>query len=276
MGLKSIFWFASGLFCLATGVVAAQTKQTGTVAPSAGTIATINGVSIGQAQLDRVVANAVAQGQRDTAELRQALKDELIAREVLAQEALRLKLDRTGDAASLLAAARQSVLIDLLFADHLAKNPISESEIVAEYKRQIRDFEERGGNQQYRLRQVSVASETEARSIIARIRKGESMEAIARLSSIAPNKEQGGLLDWLSPLQMLPAVSSVVVNLSAGTLAAAPILTQDAWSVVRVEEVRPFQPPSLEQLRDQLRVALIRERQGALVRKLRASAQISD
>lgn len=252
----------------------AQSKPAAVVQKPAGAVAVVNGAAISQMQFDRALSNSVAQGQRDSPELRQAIREELIAREVLSQEAVRQKLDRGNDASALLAIARQNVLIDLLIADHLSKNPISDSQIEAEYQRQIREVEERGGNQQYRLRQVTVASEAEARAIIGRIRRGESMEAIARQSSIAPNKEQGGLLDWLSPLQMLPSVASVVANLSAGAVAAAPILTQDAWSVIRVEDIRPFQAPGLDQLRDQMRAALVRERQGALIRSLRASAQV--
>ena len=267
------------LICLAVASASAtsalaQSKPAAVAQKPTGSVAVVNGAAITQSQFDRALANSVAQGQRDSPELRQAIREELIAREVLSQEAVRQKLDRGNDASALLAIARQNVLIDLLIADHLSKNPISDAEVETEYKRQIREVEERGGNQQYRLRQVTVASEAEARAIIGRIRKGESMETIARQSSLAPNKDQGGLLDWLSPLQMLPNVASVVANLSVGAVAAAPILTQDAWSVIKVEDIRPFQAPALDQLRDQMRAALVRERQGALLRSLRASAQV--
>jgi peptidyl-prolyl cis-trans isomerase C len=93
--------------------------------------------------------------------------------------------------------------------------------------------------------------------------------------SIAPSKEQGGLLDWLSPLQMVPAISTVVVNLKAGMLAAAPILNQGGWNVIRVEEIRPFKPPTLDQSRDQIRELLIRQQRAALIRKLRAEAKVA-
>jgi len=166
------------------------------------------------------------------------------------------------------------VLVELLLADHLTKNPVADAAIRAEYERQIRSLEERGGNQQYRIRQIALAGESEARGVIARIRKGESMEALARQLSIAPSKEQGGLLDWLPPLQMVPAISSVVVNLKAGTLAAAPILIQEGWNVIRVEEIRPFQPPALDQTRDQVRELLIPEQRAALIRKLRTEAKL--
>jgi peptidyl-prolyl cis-trans isomerase C len=240
----------------------------------AGAVATVNGAVISKAEVDRVIARNKAQGREDTPELRAAIKDELIAREVLAQEAVKQKLDRSVEGKLQLNLARQNVLVELLLADHLSKNPITDAAIRTEYERQIRSLEERGGNQQYRIRQIAVSAESEARGVIARIRKGESMEDLARQLSIAPSKEQGRLLDWLSPLQMVPAISSVVVNLKAGTLAAAPILIQGGWNVIRVEEIRPFQPPTLDQTRDQVRELLIREQRAALLRKLRSEAKL--
>jgi peptidyl-prolyl cis-trans isomerase C len=242
----------------------------------AGAVATVNGVVISKADVDRLVARNKAQGRDDTPELRAAIKDELIVREVLAQESVKQKLDRSAEAKLQLNAARQGVLLDLLFVEHQNRNPITDAAIRAEYDRQIRSIEERGGNQQYRIRQVVLPNESDARGVIAKIRKGESMESLARQVSVAPSKEQGGLLDWLSPVQMVPAVSSVVVNLKAGTLAAAPILVQGGWNVIRVEEVRPFEPPSLEQSRDQIREVLIREQRAALIRKLRAEAKVAE
>lgn len=283
MNISSPHWtvHAFGLLCAAAlglqGWPAAAQGTAATSAPSlpAGAVATVNGVVISKSELDRLVARNKAQGRNDTPELRAAIKDELIVREVLAQEAVKQKLDRSAEGKSQLNAARQGVLVDLLLADHLAKNPITDAAIRAEYERQIRGIEERGGNQQYRIRQIALADESEARGVIARIRKGESMETLARQVSIAPSKEQGGLLDWLSPLQMVPAISTVVVNLKAGMLAAAPILNQGGWNVIRVEEIRPFKPPTLDQSRDQIRELLIRQQRVALIRKLRAEAKVA-
>lgn len=240
----------------------------------AGVAASVNGVTITKAQVDQAVAAASAQGRPDSPELRQSIIDQLIVREVLAQESARQKLDRSAAAKIQLAAARQNVLVDLLLADHLAKNPISDAAMATEYQRQVRMIEERGGSQQYRLRQITVATEAEARQLIARIRKGESMADLAKQYSGSPSKEQGGLLDWLSPLQMLPAVSNVIVNLQAETLAAAPIATPGGWNVLKVEAIRSVKPPSFEQTRDQIREALAREQRSALIRKLRAEAKV--
>ena len=68
---------------LASPLASAQTKP-------ASAVASVNGVAIPQALLDTNVRVNIAQGQRDTPELRQAIRDELVNREVLAQESARL------------------------------------------------------------------------------------------------------------------------------------------------------------------------------------------
>ena len=256
--------------------VVAQTRAKANEPSSTGAVAVVNGVPITQSQFDRTLAIAVSQGSRDGTELRRSIREELITRELLAQEAMRLKLDNDETAQYLLAMSRQTALVEIMVREHLIRNPITDSEIIAEYQRQLRGLEERGGTQQYRLRQITVKTEAEALSAIGRIRKGEPMDAVARQISVAPSREQGGLLDWLSPLQMLPAVSSVVVNLGPGTLAAAPIRTENSWTVIKVEELRPFQPPSEEQMRGQLRNLIAAERRAALIRTLRSNAKITD
>ena len=70
-------------FCASS---AAQTKPPGA-------FATVNGVAVPQSLLDSNVKANVAQGQRDSPELRQVIQDELVNREILAQESARLGLD---------------------------------------------------------------------------------------------------------------------------------------------------------------------------------------
>jgi peptidyl-prolyl cis-trans isomerase C len=245
-----------------------------TAAPSVGTAVTVNGTAISKVLVDKAVASATARGQADTPQLRQAITDELIARELLAQEAIKLKHDRSNEARQQLAVARQNVLVELMLAEHMAKNPISEAAIRAEFDRQVRLLEERGAQQQYRIRQVTVANEADALSIIGRIRKGEAMETIARQRSLAPSKDQGGLIDWISPRELVPAVSNVIVNLKAGGLAAAPIQTPSGWNIIRVEDVRSAPAPSFESSRAQVADILLREQRVAFIRKLRADAKL--
>ena len=59
--------------------------------------ATVNGIPLTSGLLDLNVKAALAQGQKDSPELKNALKDELINRELLTQESIRQGLDKDID-----------------------------------------------------------------------------------------------------------------------------------------------------------------------------------
>ncbi len=237
-------------------------------------VATVNGIAITSAALEHAVKLNVAQGRPDTPELRRVLRDELINREVLAQEAARRGVERSPEALARLLAARQSALIELLFEDQLASSPISDKEVKAEYDRQLTALKDSGSTQQYQLRILVTATEAEARDALARIRKGEDFDKLARERSLDASRDRGGLLDWLLPNQIVPAVSNVIVNLSKGGVTAAPIQAGAGWNVVKVEGVRPYTPPPFDEVKDSVRAGLVQQARAELLRKLREGAKI--
>jgi peptidyl-prolyl cis-trans isomerase C len=153
--------------------------------------------------------------------------------------------------------------VDLAVAEYFRKNPIDESALRAEYRRQVDVLKSMGSVQQYQLRLLVVPTETQALEATRYINKGQSMEELVRQSSTDPSQVNGGLVDWLLPNQMLPSIANVVVNLSKGQVTAAPIQTPAGWNVLRVEDVRPFVVPKFEESIAQLRFALVAQRRAA-------------
>lgn len=232
----------------------------------AGAVASVNGVIIDKKAVDVAVAAGLAQGQSDTPEYRNAIKAELIARELFWQEAQKRGLERAPEVSAALLQARQSVLIDALIRDDLAKKPITDAELNAEYQRQLAVLEGSTNAQQYQIRDAALGSEADALAVIASVRSGASFPSVVKEKSLNPERE--GLLDWLLPSQMVPAIANVIVNLGEGSLAAAPIKVNNVWHVIRVEGKRKFVPPSLDQSKDALRSALQQKRRIDLLNEL--------
>jgi peptidyl-prolyl cis-trans isomerase C len=249
-----------------------QPKAGAAVSPTTNApLATVNGIMIPESLLEQNVRANVAQGQRDTPELRQLLKDELINREILAQEAAKLGLDKTAEARTQLAQLRQTLMVELLLTDMMKKNPITDVKIVAEYDRMILALK---NEQQYRIGLIVTSTEDEAKAILARLNKGESFKKIAEQSSIDPSKEKGGDVGWVLPAQILPAISNVMVNLKKGSVAVAPIRTQSGWNIIKLEDQRSYQPPSLNEAKNDLRQALLQQQRVDFVKRLREGAKI--
>jgi peptidyl-prolyl cis-trans isomerase C len=236
-----------------------------------GTFATVNGVPLPQSLIDTNVKVNVAQGQKDSLELRQVIQDELVNREILAQESTRLGLDKTNEAQAQWAQVRQTFLVELLLNDYMARNPIPDAALKTEYERQMVQLKDQ---QQYRLGLIVTSTEDQAKTILARLRKGEAFAKLATEASIDPSKKDGGNVGWVLPAQILPAISNVMVNLAKGALAAAPIQTPAGWNILKLEETRPFKAPTFDEAKNDIRQMLVQKQRFDYVKKLRENAKV--
>src|SRR5258708_12815160 len=84
----------------------------------------VNGVSIPQTRIDAMNKELTAQGQPDTPERAQAVKEELINREILAQAAAKRGIDKNPDVAPQMDMARPAVLVPPPFQTKSTPNPL--------------------------------------------------------------------------------------------------------------------------------------------------------
>jgi peptidyl-prolyl cis-trans isomerase C len=168
----------------------------GSFTAQAADVATVNGQGISQAMLDENVKANVAQGQKDTPELRKTLVEELINRALMAQSAEKSGLTNTTEARVSLEQLKENYEAGLALNAYLAKNPVSDAEIRADYDRQITAL---GGAsaQQYQLSMIVVQTKIEAEDVVAKVKRGASFEQQAKDRSIAPTKAQGGKVGWV-------------------------------------------------------------------------------
>lgn len=237
-------------------------------------VAVVNGVSIEARLMDRNVQANVAQGQKDTPELRAALKQELVARELMTQEAQKRGLDKLPATQDALMAMRQNLLIELVLNDEFTKNPIAEAELKTEYERQVKALKAAGDLQQFQISTIVLSSEADARSVLTALRAGQAFDALAKSRSMDPSKDKGGELGWFLPDQVAPAISNVVVNLAPGAVSAAPIQVGPYWHVVKLTAKRAYQVPGFDESKNLLQAAVVQSRRAALLKKLTDAAVV--
>lgn len=239
-----------------------------------GHVAVVNGVNIPARLMDRNVQANVAQGQKDTPELRAALRQELVARELMVQEAQKRGLDKLPATQDALMAMRQNLLIDLVLNDEFTKNPITEAELRTEYERQVKALRAAGDLQQYQISSIVLSSESDARAVMTALRSGQAFDALAKARSLDPSKDKGGELGWFLPDQISPAISNVVVNLAPGAVSAAPIQVGAFWHVVRLTAKRPYQIPGFDESKNLVQAAVAQSRRAALFKRLSDAAVV--
>jgi peptidyl-prolyl cis-trans isomerase C len=241
---------------------------------AAGTLFNVNGVAITESAVSRILSDLQTQGTAITPQLREQVISEMVVRQVMLSEASKRGLDKTPAFTQQLEELRRRLLVDSLLTDNLSKNPITEQDDQAEYARQKKVLGNGDTTPQYFLSQVILKTEQQARDVIALAKGGNAFDKLALDSVDEAGKANGGKVGWVLPTDVLPAIGTVIVNLSKGMVAAAPIQSPAGWHVIKVDDVRPFTIPSLEEARPQVRQSLQLQRRQAFVEGLLKGADI--
>ena len=206
-----------------------------------------------QAQYDVLLKERLAQGGQDTPEVRNAVKEELNTRELLAREAKKVGLQNTPDVKTQMDLASQTVLVRAYVTDWVKKNPVPEAELKKEYdtiKSQI-------GDKEYKVRHILVEKEDDAKAIITELQKGAKFDELAKARSKDPgSKDKGGDLDWNAPANFVKPFGDAMKSTPKGKFTPQPVQTQFGWHVIEVEDVRDAKVPGYEEVKPQLQQRL--------------------
>jgi len=232
--------------------------------------AMVNGVSIPQARIDLRVKVAAAQGQADSPELRNAIREDMINLEVMVQEAAKAGLDKNADVVQQVELARQQVLVGAFVQDYAKNHPVSEDQLKQEYDQ----LKTKLGDKEYNARHILVATEAEAKDIIAQLGKKAKFEKLAAKSKDAGSAAQGGSLGWALPSNFVPPFANAMLNLKKGEYTKEPVQSQFGWHIIKLDDMRDLKVPPFEELKPQLQQRLQQQAVQKLIADLRAKAKI--
>ncbi len=239
-------------------------------APTNQNVATVNGKVIPGSRIDEVVKQVVAQGkQPDSPQLREAIKKDLIGREVLIQEADKQGFGTRPEVKSQLENARQSILINAMLADFLKKNPVKDTEIKAEYDR----YKAQTGDKEYHARHILVATEAEAKDIIVKLKAGGKFEELAKVSKDS-SAANGGDLDWANPANFVKPFSDAMIALKKGQYTETPVKSQFGYHIIKLEDTRPAKIPALDDVKGQISEGLQQKKLAAFREELLKKAKV--
>jgi len=240
-------------------------------------VAVVNGVPIPQSRMEFVVKAQVQQGQKDTPELRQSIKDVLITRELLEQEAIKKGLDKSPDVQTQLAMAKQEFLIRAYFDDFIKSNTISDEQARAEYEKVKAAQTDNGKKVEYKARHILVKTDKEAKAIVVSLNKakGKNFEQLAKQKSQdAGSKTQGGALDWSDGSNFVKEFTEALMKLEKGQYTKEPVKTRFGYHIILLEDTRPAQFPPYEQVKDKVQQQLLAQARDKKIEELRAAAKV--
>jgi peptidyl-prolyl cis-trans isomerase C len=160
----------------------------------------------------------------------------------------------------------QTVLVNAFVSDWVKANPVPDALLRKEYD----TIKSQMGDKEYKVRHILVATEDEAKEIIAALQKGEKFEKLADRSKDPGSKDKGGDLDWNAPGNFVKPFSDAMVKLPKGKFTTVPVQTQFGWHVIEVDDIREAKVPPFDEVKPQLTQRMQGQQLDAYVKELRA------
>ncbi|MDQ8023194.1 MAG: peptidylprolyl isomerase [Moraxellaceae bacterium] len=249
----------------------AQTKPAAAGAGGA-TIAKVNGQTIPASLGELLIKEQAAQGANPAdPQLKAQVREHLIRREVLLQEARKKNMDKDAAIRQRMEYVRDEMLVNSFMEDWAKKNPVTDAQAKAEYDK----VAAQAGDTEYQGRHILVATEAEAQAAIKKLQAGAKFEALAKEISTDPgSKDNGGELGWARAGNYVPEFSGALTKLEKGKFTPQPVKTQFGYHIILLEDSRKAQNPSFDELKPRITQALQQQALQKYVADLMSKSKI--
>ena len=234
---------------------------------TAQTLATVNGKAIPASKVEPFLAQAKAQGQKDTPEIRAMIKDRLIGTEIMLQEADKQGFAKMDDVKFAIEMGRQNILIQALMRSYIQKNPVTEADVKAAYE----NAKKQAGDKEYHPFHILLEKEDDAKAMISKLKAGAKFDELAKQSKDTGSGAKGGDLDWLAIGNVPPEFAAALTTLQKGQFTETPVKTDAGYHIIKLADTRPLKFPEYDEVKQQVLENLQQEKvqayQQALIKK---------
>jgi peptidyl-prolyl cis-trans isomerase C len=234
------------------------------------TVLTVNGTPIGRKELDTLFKRMrVPEDQMDgfltTARGRQVAEDYAMAT-VLYERAIAQNLHQEPETQLELAFTERQVLANRL-REQMAKEAVTPEAVAKWYE----DNKARFDKPQVKVRQIVVATEQEAKDVMARLEKGEEFAAVAKaVSKDTRSASKGGDLGWIRKHEN-PQIGEAAFGAEVGKI-NGPVQSRLGFHVFEVLEKRESTP--LDEVRPAAEKQLAQTEGAKQIETLKKEAKI--
>ena len=224
-----------------------------------GVVAIVNGIAISEERLNRAIQQSRL---GDTPAVRTTLKNQLIAKELFRQEAVKKGIyGKRPEVLQAMQEAKDSAETNLYLRDSIKPEPVTDEAVKDHFTKIVGSL----GEKEYKFHVIEVATEQEAQTALQQLKQGTDFAELAKKISLAANKVQGGDMNWTSfkvpvvegQTQNLPfALAQALVTLPAGAMSATPITVNNRSYILRMDQVRPTQVPDYDAIKNDLRTIM--------------------
>jgi len=234
-------------------------------------VATVGGETITEADISFAAEDLAQELQQMPPEQRKAfLVTVLIDMKVMAKAARDAQMDQTDLFKQRLEYLEDRSLRRAYFAEKIASGVTPEA-LQAAYDKFVAGFK---GQEEVHARHILVATEDEAKAVKAELEGGKDFAELAKEKSTDPSaKQNGGDLGFFGKGMMVKPFEDAAFALEAGKI-SDPIKSDFGWHIIKLEEKRMSQPPTLQQIGPQLQQQVMFQNFEAAVAQLKQGITI--
>jgi peptidyl-prolyl cis-trans isomerase C len=255
--------------CITFGAAEAAAQQRGQSSDSV--VARVDGHEIYASDVQDALSQLPPEYMNMPAEqLFRAVIEQLIDRQLVVRRARDQKLERDLDVQKTMKQLEARVL-EQVYLRRMVEKKITDEAVARRYER---DKAQLVREKKVRARHILVKTRDEAIAIMREISRGKDFAAMAKEKSIGPSGPQGGDLGFFTREQMVPVFSQMAFSLKKGEVARAPVQTQYGWHLIKVEDIQEAAPPTLAEVKDELRAKMGEELIEGEIKRLREGAKV--
>ncbi|MGZ2255749.1 peptidylprolyl isomerase [Roseobacter sp. A03A-229] len=259
---------ASAALVASLATVSLAQDQSESETPNAETVvATVNGVEITLGHMIAARATLPQQYQQlEDKVLYDGILEQLVQQSALAQTfegdtPLRITKSLENEERSLMAGE---------VVEGVLQEAVTDEALQELYDRQFGDIDP---EEEYNASHILVETEEEAIAVKETVDSGADFAATARDKSIGPSGPNGGDLGWFSSGMMVPSFEAATIALGVGEV-SDPVETQFGWHVIKLNETRQAEIPTLEDVRADLTQELSQIKAQEAIRSATESADV--
>lgn len=203
--------------------------------------------------------------------------DELIKRELIFQDAKKMRLHKDEEYLAKVEEFEKMTLVSLILKKEVEeKAKVEDAEIRAFFDQNEDKFTV---GSQIKASHILVQTEEEAKKIHERIDKGESFAKLAKsLSKDKVSAEKGGDLGYFERGKMVPEFERAALDLKPGEV-SRPVKTRFGYHIIKLTDIKKGKQANFEQSKESITRQLLSQKRKVLfdayVDKLKGKSKIS-
>lgn len=257
---------------LAGGALAADAADKTAAPASDPVVAKVSGSEIHQSDVAQLYAQMPAQmRQLPLQTVFPMLVERLVEQRLLTDAGYQQKLQKTDTVKTAVRSAEEHA-VARAFLEQKLTTAVSPAALQAAYDKHVADFKP---ETEIKAAHILVASEKDAKAIIAKLTKGGDFAKLAQEKSTdRGSAEKGGDLGYFTAGEMVEPFAKAAFAMKAGEVSKAPVKTEFGWHIIKVEDIRQTEKPKFDDVKSQLEDNLREEAIEGVLKNLRKDAKI--